>query len=204
MELCRRMRLSSCFRAWRSLTPSDVNKQLKRLLEKAEEAAESSAGVSSATSQKTRAFSAGAGGSGDVTASSMLAAESHGLARERKERIRRAKSSSAAAATGWDDDWGGDEEEDADSADDEEGHVMTTADILEERRQQMAAGVGGSSSSREKENFMDFDFACESNGPVAPKSTARDLRAAADRKARWGCTSRMQLAHSLQAPGFNP
>ena len=47
-----------------------------------------------------------------------------------------------------------------------------------------AAGSSPTSSSREKENFMDFDFACEDNGPVAFKSTARDLKAAAYRKAR--------------------
>ena len=47
-----------------------------------------------------------------------------------------------------------------------------------------AADSSPSSSGREKENFMDFDFACEDNGPVAFKSTTRDLKAAANRKAR--------------------
>lgn len=193
LELCRRQRVSSCFRAWCSLTSGYVNKQLKQLLANAEE-------TKSSSSLKNRgSFSAGATDgrkTASSSSSSMLAAERLRLARERQEKTRRLKSSttSSAAATGWDDD-------DVEGGVEDEWQVMTTAEILEERRLMMAATDAGGAPTGEKENFIDFDFACESNGPVAPTSTAKDLKAAANRKARGPRHSQVVSAPGIRMGG---
>lgn len=193
LELCRRQRVSSCFRAWWTLTPGYADEQLKRLLANAEE-------TNSSSSLKNRgSFNAGA------ASSSMLAAERLRLARERQAKTRRLKSSttSSAAATGWDDadgEGGGDE---VGGGVEDEWHVMTTAEILKERRLMMAATAAGGASTGEKGNFIDFDFACESNGPVAPASTAKDLRAAVDRKARGPRHSQVLGSPSVSMGGDN-
>lgn len=227
MELCRRQRLASCFRAWRSLTPGYVTKALQRLLERAE--------ASDTAKHKTR----GGGAFGGGGSSSMLAAERRRLAaaNERADATRWTSASAGSAANvastlsvGWTvsgnavdweskvSNWGADyldgdegeddkeeekggcavnrteeeekvEEEEWDHGRQEWRRVTSTAELVRRSREVRTSAVwttsaGGARSSRGKEKVFDIDFDFESDGPVAPTSTVRDLRAAAERKAR--------------------